>query len=143
MQDGINLGNTGAYSQRHIYKRIKEKHASKAGSIVERECFVVIDNWDSRINRTKMDGQKVDVGAWDQSSQRGEVYEAKVKIYIKEKWHQIEFLEEIEEISKGRVKAYLASFAPKSVVHQQLRNFFPDRDLSKINILGIDELQNL
>lgn len=131
------------FPEAYIYRRIKDRYASKAGSIVERECFVVIDNWDSRVNRTKAEGQKVDVGAWDPSLQKGEAYEAKVKIYIKEKWHQIEFLETIENISSGKIKAYLASFAPKNVVLHQLKSFFPERDLSRINILGIDELQNL
>ena len=127
----------------YIYKRIKDKYVSKPSSVVERECFVVIDDWDSRVNRGKMEGQKIDVGAWDPSSQKGEAYEAKVKIYIKEKIHQIEFLEKIKEVSEGRIEVYLASFAPRHVILQHLKSFFPGKDLSRINILGIDELQNL
>lgn len=127
----------------YIYRRMKDKYGSKSECVVERECFVVIGDWDSRIHRTKIEGQKVDVGAWDPLAQRGEVFEAKVKIYIKEKLHQLEFLEKIAAESKGRIKIHLASFAPKAVILQQLKSFFPDKDMTKINILGIEELQNL
>ncbi len=131
------------FPETYIYYMVKEKYAARANSIVARECYVVINGWDSRIDRSKAAGQKVDVAAWDMESQRGEAYEAKVKIYIKEKEHQLEFLETIRAISEKKIDVFLASFAPKGVVLQQLKSFFPGRDLSQINILGIDELQNM
>lgn len=127
----------------YIYHRTKERYAGKPGAKVERECFVVIDGWDSRRNRTKDEGQKVDVAVWDGPAQHGEVYEVKVKVYIKEKEHQLEFLETIRKVSNKRIDVILASFAPKHVVLQHLKTFFPGRDLSQINIFGVDELQNL
>ncbi len=127
----------------YVYHRTKERHASKPLIKVARECFVVINGWDSRINRTKEEGQKVDLGVWDDEAQHGEVYEVKVKVYIKEKEHQLEFLETIRKVSEKRIDCFLASFAPKHVVIQQLKSFFPGRDLSQINILGVDDLQNL
>ncbi len=131
------------FPESYIYHRMKEKYASRKRAIVRRECFVVIDGWDSRVHRTKEEGQKIDVGTWDPDVERGECFECKVKIYIKEKEHQLEFLETIKEISKGRLSVYLASFAPKRVVLNQLRSFFPGRDLSKITILGLEEISNL
>ncbi|MBI5287003.1 MAG: hypothetical protein HY878_05370 [Deltaproteobacteria bacterium] len=127
----------------YIFHRVKDRYVSKPNSIVERECFIVIDNWDSRIHRTREEGQKVDAGAWDPDEERGEVYEAKVKMYIKEKEHQLEFLETIKERSKGSIDVFLASFAPKQVMLKHLKSFFPDRDMSRINLVGIDELRNL
>jgi len=127
----------------YVYHRIKERYASRPDVKVERECFVIIDGWDSRIDRTKDEGQKVDVGVWDYTAQHGEVYEIKVKVYIKEKEHQLEFLEAIRKASSKSIDVFLASFAPKHVVLQHLKTFFPGRDLSQINILGVDELQNL
>ena len=127
----------------YIYHRIKERYASRPDVKVERECFVVIDGWDSRINRTKAEGQKIDAGVWDEAAQHGEVYEVKVKVYIKRKEHQLEFLEMIRRLSNKKLDVFLASFAPKQVVLQHLKSFFPGRDMSQINVLGVDELQNL
>lgn len=131
------------FPESYIYHRIKEKYASRKRAIVRRECFVVIDGWDSRINRTKEEGQKIDVGAWDPDAQQGECFECKVKIYIKEKKHQLEFLKLIKELSKGRLEVYLASFAPRRVVMNQLKGFFPGMDLSGIRIIGLEEIQEL
>lgn len=127
----------------YVYHRTKERYASKPQVKIERECFVVMDGWDSRKARTKNQGQKVDVGVWDDAAQHGEVYEVKVKVYIKEKEHQLEFLETIRKLSDKKIDVFLASFAPKHVVLQHLKIFFPGRDLSQINILGVEELQNL
>ncbi|MBI3399202.1 MAG: hypothetical protein HY026_08260 [Deltaproteobacteria bacterium] len=127
----------------YIYHRTKERYASKPAVKVERECFVVIDGWDSRIHRSKEVGQKVDIGVWDDAAQHGEVYEVKVKMYIKEKEHQLEFIETIRKVSSRRIDVFLASFAPKHVVLHHLRTFFPGRNLDQINVLGVDELQNL
>lgn len=131
------------FPESYIFHRVKERYTDKPGSTVERECFIIIDGWDSRIQRTREEGQKVDIGAWDPNEERGEVYEAKVKMYIKEKEHQLDFLETIREVSRKRIDVSLASFAPKKVIFQHLKSFFPGRDLSQINILGIEELQML
>lgn len=127
----------------YIYHRLKDKYSGRPEIKVQRECFVVIDEWDSRIHRTKDEGHKVDVGMWDYVAQSGEVYEVKVKVYIKEKEHQLAFLETIRKMSNGKIIVFLASFAPKHVVLHHLKIFFPGRDLSQISILGVDELQNL
>ena len=127
----------------YVYHRMREKYASRPEVKVERECFVVIDEWDSRTHRAKAEGQKVDVGVWDDIAQRGEVYEVKVKVYIKQKEHQLKFLEIIRKLSNKKINVFLASFAPKNVVLQHLKAFFPGRDLSQINIMGVDELRNL
>jgi hypothetical protein len=127
----------------YVYHRIKERYASKLEVKVERECFVVIDGWSSQRDRTKDEGQKIDIGVWNCIAQHGEAYEVKVKVYIKEKEHQLEFLETIRKLSNKKVDVFLASFAPKHVILQHLKSFFPGRDLSQINILGVDELQNL
>ncbi len=131
------------FPESYIYHRMKERYSSKPNSTVARECFVVIDGWDSRVERTKKEGQKVDVGAWDPDEQHGEVFEAKVKVYIKEKEHQLDLLETIRRVSDRKIDVFLASFAPRSVILNHIKNFFPGRDISRINLLGIEELQNL
>src|SRR3989344_1928850 len=102
----------------YVYHRMREKYASRPEV-------------------------KVEVGVWDDIAQRGEVYEVKVKVYIKQKEHQLKFLEIIRKLSNKKVNVFLASFAPKNVVLQHLKAFFPGRDLSQINIMGVDELRNL
>ena len=103
----------------------------------------MINDWDTRRDRSKDQGQKIDIGAWDPDKEVGQCYECKVKFYMKEKEHQLKFLEDIRDHSLGKIHVFLASFAPKKVLLRQLMNFFPGRDLSKINIFGIDELKNL
>ena len=127
----------------YLYNRIKENYSYNPKNIVRRDCYVIIDGWDSRRNRTKDEGQKIDIGAWDPEKETGQCYECKVKFYMKEKEHQLKFLEAIREHSEGRIHVFLASFAPKKIIVRQLQSFFPGRDLSKINIFGIDELKNL
>ncbi len=131
------------FPESYIYHRMLDRYSTQKDVKVARECYVVIDDWDSRVNRTRKEGQKVDVGVWNPTEQRGEVFEAKVKVYIKEKEHQLEFLETIRKVSNKRIDVFLASFAPKSVILNHLKSFFPGRDLSQIGILGINELQNL
>lgn len=127
----------------YVYYRIKELYSYSPDNIVRRDCYVVIDDWDTRRGRTREEGQKIDVGAWSPQKEMGQCFECKVKFYMKEKEHQLRFLEEIRDRSKGHIHVFLASFAPKRVLIRQLKNFFPGRDLSKINILGIEELKNL
>ncbi|MDD5433951.1 MAG: hypothetical protein PH343_00845 [Nitrospira sp.] len=127
----------------YLFHRIKEIYSYNPANTVRRDCYVMIDGWDSRQNRTKDNGQKIDIGAWDPKKETGQCYECKVKFYMKEKEHQLNFLEAIRERSKGKIHVFLASFAPKKIILRQLHNFFPGRDLSKINIFGIDELKNL
>lgn len=127
----------------YVYHRVRDIYAYSDKNIVRRDCYVVIEDWDTRRDRTKEDGQKIDVGAWDPEKESGQCYECKVKFYIKEKEHQLEFLETIRDHSQGRINVFLASFAPKKVILRQLMSFFPGRDLSKINIFGIDELKIL
>ncbi len=127
----------------YLYHRIKENYAYNPKNIVRRDCYVIIDRWDSRKNRTKVEGQKIDIGAWDPEKESGQCYECKVKFYMKEKEHQLNFLEAIRERSEGKIHVFLASFAPKRIILRQLQTFFPAHDLSKINIFGIDELKNL
>jgi hypothetical protein len=112
-------------------------------ALIRRDCYVVIDDWDTRRDRNRDEGQKIDVGAWDPDKESGHCFECKVKFYIKEKEHQLEFLEKIRDQSQGKLHIFLASFAPKRVIMRQLQSFFPGRDFSKINIFGIDELKNL
>lgn len=131
------------FPESYIYSRVRDRYASRPGSEVRRECYVVVDGWDSRIDRKSQEGQKIDIGAWDPVEQRGEIYEAKVKAYLKEKEHQLDFLETIRKVSKKRLDVILASFAPKQVVLDHLKNFFPNRKISNINVFGIDELENL
>ena len=127
----------------YLFHRIKENYSYNPKNIVRRDCYVIIDGWDSRQNRTKVDGQKIDIGAWDPEKETGQCYECKVKFYMKEKEHQLNFLEAIRERSEGKINVFLASFAPKRIILRQLQSFFPGHDLSKINIFGIDELKNL
>ncbi len=127
----------------YVYQRVKEVYAYRLKSIVRRDCYVVIEDWNTRRDRTREEGQKIDIGAWDPEKESGQCYECKVKFYIKEKEHQLEFLEEIRRHSQGKIDVFLASFAPKKVIIRQLMSFFPGRDLGKINIFGIDELKNL
>lgn len=127
----------------YLFHRIKENYAYNPKNIVRRDSYVIIDNWDTRKNRTRDEGQKIDIGAWDPIKETGQCYECKVKFYMKEKEHQLKFLEEIRDRSKGKIHVFLASFAPKKAIIRQLQSFFPGRDLSKINIFGIDELKNL
>lgn len=127
----------------YVYQMIKELYSYSPKNIVRRDCHVVINDWDTRRDRTTEEGQKIDVGAWDPEKESGQCYECKVKFYLKEKEHQLKFLEAIREHSQGKIHVFLASFAPKKVIIRQLMNFFPGRDLSKINIFGIDELKNL
>jgi hypothetical protein len=131
------------FPEYYVYRRLSDKYAPRPEVVVRRECYVVIDGWDTRKDRTKKQGQKVDVAMWDEAEQKGKVFEAKVKAYIKEKEHQLELLETIRDVSNKRIDIILASFAPKQVVLKHLKSFFPRRDLSKINIFGIDELKNL
>ena len=127
----------------YLYHRIKELYSYNENNIVRRDCYVVINDWNTRRDRSRDEGQKIDVGAWDPDKETGQCYECKVKFYIKEKEHQLKFLEDIRDHSLGKIHVFLASFAPKKVLLRQLMNFFPGRDLSKINIFGIDELKNL
>jgi len=127
----------------YVYHRIRDRYFHSLRGIVRRDCYVVIDNWDTRRDRMPEEGQKIDIGAWDPEKEIGQCYECKVKFYIKEKEHQLEFLEAIREHSRGKIHVFLASFAPKKVIIRQLMKFFPHRDLSRINIFGIDELKNL
>ncbi len=131
------------FPESYVYHRVVDRHGTRPDTVVRRECYVVINGWDSRSERTKKEGQKLDVGMWDGVEQKGKVFETKVKAYIKEKEHQLNLLETIRDVSKKRIDVILASFAPKKVVLKHLESFFPGRDLSKINIFGIDELQNL
>ncbi len=131
------------FPESYLFYRIKELYSYSPDNIVRRDCYVVIDNWDTRRDRTKKEGQKIDVGAWDPHKEIGQCFECKVKFYMKEKEHQIDFLEEIREKSKGHLHVFLVSFAPKRIFLRQLKSFFPDRDLGKINIMGIEELKNL
>lgn len=127
----------------YVYHRLKELYGYSPKNIVRRDCYVVIDTWDTRRDRIVEEGQKIDVGTWDPEKESGQCFECKVKFYIKEKEHQLRFLEDIREHSKGKIHVFLASFAPKKVILRQLMSFFPGRDLSKINIFGIDEVKNL
>lgn len=127
----------------YLYHRIKENYSYNPKNIVKRDCFVIIDNWDTRRSRKSNEGKKIDIGAWDPEKETGQCYECKVKFYMKEKEHQLKFLEAIRERSNGKIHVFLASFAPKKVILRQLHSFFPGRDFSKINIFGIDELKNL
>ncbi len=127
----------------YVYHRIKELFSHSNKNIVRRDCYVVIEDWDTRLDRTGKEGQKIDVGAWDLDRESGQCYECKVKFYIKEKEHQLAFLEAIRDHSQGKIHVFLASFAPKKIILRQLMRFFPGRDLSKINIFGVDELKNL
>lgn len=127
----------------YVYHRIRDLYSHSPRSIVRRDCYVVIDGWDTRRDRTSEEGQKIDVGAWDPEKESGQCYECKVKFYIKEKEHQLKFLEAIREHSGGKIHVFLASFAPKKVIMRQIMSFFPGRDLSRINIFGVDELKNL
>ena len=102
----------------------------------------MINDWDTRRDRAKDQGQKIDIGAWDLTRKLVNVMNV-VKFYMKEKEHQLKFLEDIRDHSWERFMCSLQSFAPKKVLLRQLMNFFPGRDLSKINIFGIDELKNL
>jgi hypothetical protein len=131
------------FPESYVYHRLMDRYGSRPEVVVSRECYVVINGWDSRRQRTKKQGQKIDVGMWDRAEQKGKAFEAKVKAYISEKEHQLDFLETIREVSKKRIDVILASFAPKEVVLSHLKSFFPKRDISKINIFGIDELKNL
>ncbi|HHL39123.1 MAG TPA: hypothetical protein ENJ37_01315 [Deltaproteobacteria bacterium] len=131
------------FPESYVYHKLLDKYSDIKDAVVSRECYIVIDGWDSRVDRSRKEGQKMDAAAWDRGAQSGEVYEAKVKVYIKDKEHQLEFLEKIHEVSEGRICAVLASFAPKRVVLNHLRSFFPGRDLSRICIYGIDELQKM
>ena len=127
----------------YVYQRVKEVYAYRLKSIVRRDCYVVIEAWNTRRDRAREEGQKIDIGAWDPEKESGQCYECKVKFYLKEKEHQLQFLEEIRRHSQGKIDVFLASFAPKKVILRQLMSFFPGRELSKINIFGIDELKNL
>lgn len=127
----------------YVYNRLKALYAYSPENTVRRDCYVVIDNWDTRRDRTVEEGQKIDVGTWDPEKESGQCFECKVKFYIKEKEHQLRFLEAIRDHSLGKIHVFLASFAPKKIIVRQLMSFFPGRDLSKINIFGIDELKNL
>ena len=127
----------------YLYHRIKELYSYSENNIVRRDCYVVINDWNTRRDRSREEGQKIDIGAWDPDKEAGQCYECKVKFYIKEKVHQLKFLEDIRDHSLGKIHVFLASFAPKKVLLRQLMNFFPGRDLSKINIFGIEELKNL
>lgn len=127
----------------YLYHRIKENYSYNPKNIVKRDCYVIIDSWDTRRNRKRNEGQKIDIGAWDPEKETGQCYECKVKFYMKEKEHQLRFLESIRERSRNKIHVFLASFAPKKVILRQLLTFFPGRDFSKINIFGIDELKNL
>ncbi len=127
----------------YVFHRVKELYSGRLKSIVRRDCYVVIEDWDTRRDRIREEGQKIDVGAWDPERENGQSYECKVKFYIKEKEHQLKFLEAIRDHSEGRINVFLASFAPKKVIIRQLMSFFPGRDMGKINIFGIDELKNL
>ncbi len=127
----------------YVYHRLKALYAYSPENTVVRDCYVVVDNWDTRRDRTAEEGQKIDVGTWDPQKESGQCFECKVKFYIKEKEHQLRFLEEIRDHSLGKIHVFLASFAPKKIIVRQLVSFFPGRDLSKINIFGIDELKNL
>ncbi len=127
----------------YVYHRVKELYSYRIKSIVRRDCYVVIEDWDTRRDRTRDEGQKIDIGAWDPEKENGQCYECKVKFYLKEKEHQLKFLEAIRDHSEGRINVFLASFAPKKIILRQLMSFFPGRDMGKINIFGIDELKNL
>lgn len=127
----------------YVYSRIKELYSYNPKNIIRRDCYVVIGVWDTRRDRHRDEGQKIDVGAWDPEKESGQSYECKVKFYLKEKEHQLKFLEAIRDHSEGKINVFLASFAPKKVIIRQLMSFFPGRDMSKINIFGIDELKNL
>ncbi|HHD10966.1 MAG TPA: hypothetical protein ENK42_00865 [Deltaproteobacteria bacterium] len=130
------------FPESYIYRKMLQRYGDKEEVLISRECFVVIDDWDSR-KRSKEEGQKVDVALWDRKKEKGMVFETKVKIYIKEKEHQLDLLDTIHEVSHHRITTILASFAPKQVVLSHLREFFPRRDLSRITVFGIDELSNL
>ncbi|MBI4714553.1 MAG: hypothetical protein HY760_01150 [Nitrospirae bacterium] len=127
----------------YVFHRVREMYAHTPRALIRRDCYVVIDDWDTRRDRTKEEGQKIDVGAWDPDRETGHCFECKVKFYLKEKEHQLGFLEAIRDHSGGKLHVFLASFAPKRTILRQLQSFFPGRDLSKINIFGIDELKNL
>jgi hypothetical protein len=126
-----------------VYHRIREMYAQSKGALIRRDCYVVIDDWDTRRNRARDEGQKIDVGAWDPERETGHCFECKVKFYLKEKEHQLQFLETIRDQSQGKLHVFLASFAPKKIILRQLQSFFPGRDMSKINIFGVDELKHL
>ncbi len=130
------------FPESYIYRKMLQHHGNRKDVLISRECFVVIDEWDSR-KRSKEEGQKVDVALWDRTREQGMVFETKVKVYIKEKEHQLELLDTINRVSQGRITTVLASFAPKHVVLSHLREFFPGRDLSRITLFGVDELGNL
>ena len=127
----------------YVYHMVKDLYSYNKKNIVRRDCYVVIEDWDTRRDRHRDEGQKIDVGAWDPEKENGQCYECKVKFYIKEKEHQLKFLEAIREHSQGKINVFLASFAPKKIIIRQLMSFFPGRDMSKINIFGIEELKNL
>lgn len=131
------------FPESYVYHRMMERHGDCPGTVVSRECYVVINGWDTRKARTRKEGQKVDVGMWNSREEKGKAFETKVKAYIKEKEHQLDLLETIRDVSKKRIDVVLASFAPKDVVLKHLKSFFPRRDLSRINIFGIDEIENL
>ncbi|OGW52598.1 MAG: hypothetical protein A2Z60_02080 [Nitrospirae bacterium RIFCSPLOWO2_02_42_7] len=127
----------------YVFHRLRDVYGYSPKNVVRRDCYVVVGDWDTRRDRTREEGQKIDIGAWDPDKESGQCYECKVKFYIKEKEHQLHFLEAIRDHSEGKIHVFLASFAPKKVVLRQLNSFFPGRDFSKINIFGIDELKNL
>src|SRR3989304_1862330 len=90
----------------YLYHRIKELYSYSENNIVRRDCYVVINDWNTRRDRSREEGQKIDIGAWDPDKETGQCYECKVKFYIKEKVHQLKFLEDIRDHSLGKIHVF-------------------------------------
>lgn len=129
----------GLFPEAYIYLRFKNSYTQYIK--LERECYVEIDTWSSRVHRTSEQGQLIDVGSWNPQHEEGKVFECKIGVGIKE--HQLDLLDNIINQSNNKLNIFLASFAKKEVIKNRIDEMKianPSLKTAKLNIFGVEDM---